>query len=113
VDILGHPTGRRLLKREPYNVNVSRMIDAAAAAGVALEINCQVERLDLCDSHARLARDRGVKIVISTDSHSRNGFPLLKWGVLVARRAWLTRQDVLNTGSVEQFRAGLRRHLKN
>jgi DNA polymerase (family 10) len=109
VDILGHPTGRRLLKREPYKVNVPKMIDAAAAAGVTLEINCQVDRLDLCDSHARLARERGVKIVISTDSHSRRGFAMLKWGLLVARRAWLTKEDVLNTGTVEQFRAGLRR----
>ena len=106
VDILGHPTGRRLLKREPYKVNVPKMIDAAAAAGVALEINCQVDRLDLCDSHARLARERGVKIVISTDSHSRRGFPLLKWGVLVARRAWLTRQDVLNTRTGGRVQGG-------
>jgi DNA polymerase (family 10) len=110
VDILGHPTGRRLLRREPYKVNVPKMIDAAASAGVAMEINCQVDRLDLCDAHARLARERGVKIVISTDSHSRRGFSMLKWGLLVARRAWLTKDDVLNTRSVEEFRAGLRRH---
>jgi DNA polymerase (family X) len=110
VDILGHPTGRRLLKRQPFQVNVSRMIDAAVASGVALEINCQVERLDLCDMHARLARERGAKLVISTDSHSRHGFQLLKWGVLVARRGWLTPADVLNTRPVEAFRAGLRRN---
>jgi DNA polymerase (family 10) len=113
VDILGHPTGRRLLRREPYKVNVPKMIDAAASAGVALEINCQVDRLDLCDSHARLARERGAKIVISTDSHGRGGFSKLKWGLLVARRAWLTKEDVLNTGSVEEFRAGLRRNLRS
>jgi DNA polymerase (family 10) len=110
VDILGHPTGRRLLKREPYKVNVPKMIDAAAAAGVALEINCNAERLDLCDAHARLARERGAKIVISTDSHSRTAFSMLKWGVLVARRAWLTKNDVLNTRSVEDFKASLRRN---
>jgi DNA polymerase (family 10) len=112
VDILGHPTGRRLLKREPYKVNVTRMIEAAAAAGVALEINCQVDRLDLGDTQAKLARDRGSKIVISTDSHSSRGFQLLKWGVMVARRAWLSAADVLNTRSVEEFRAGLRRNGK-
>jgi DNA polymerase (family X) len=112
VDIMGHPTGRRLLQREPYNVNVPAMINAAAAAGVALEINCQVDRLDLCDTHAKLARDTGVKIVISTDSHSRGGFRLMRWGVTVARRAWLAPDDVLNTRSVEEFRSGLRRNLR-
>ena len=86
------------------------LIDAAAAAGVALEINCQVHRLDLSDTNAKAARDRGVKIVISTDSHAKGAFRLLKWGVQVARRAWLTKEDVLNTRAVEDFRAGLRRN---
>ena len=112
VDIVGHPTGRLLLRREPYKLNVPRVVDAAAASGVALEINCQVDRLDLCDTHAKLARDKGVKMVISTDSHSRGGFRLMKWGVMVARRAWLTKEDVLNTQSVADFRASLRRNLK-
>jgi len=112
VDIIGHPTGRLLLKREPYRVDVARLIEAAATHGVALEINSQVDRLDLNDTHARAARDRGVAIVISTDSHARGGFQLMKWGVQVARRAWLTRKDVMNTRSVEDFRAGLRRNLR-
>ena len=110
VDIIGHPTGRRLLRREPYSLDVNQLIDAAAAAGVALEINSQIDRLDLCDTHAKAARDRGVKIVISTDSHGKGAFRLMKWGVQVARRAWLTKEDVLNTRSVEDFRAGLRRN---
>ena len=110
VDIIGHPTGRILLRREPYKLDVSRLIDAAAAAGVALEINCQIDRLDLSDANAKAARDRGVKIVISTDSHARGGFRLMKWGVQVARRAWLTKEDVLNTRVVEEFRKGLRRN---
>jgi len=112
VDIVGHPTGRLLLKREPYKLNVPAVIDAAAAAHVALEINCQVDRLDLCDTHARLAREKGVTIVISTDSHSRGGFRLMRWGVTVARRAWLTPVDVLNTRTVEGFKEGLRRNWK-
>jgi DNA polymerase (family 10) len=112
VDIVGHPTGRLLLRREPYALNVPAVIDAAAAAHVALEINCQVDRLDLCDTHARLAREKGVKIVISTDSHSRGGFRLMRWGVMVARRAWLTPADVLNTRTVEGFKKGLRRNWK-
>lgn len=110
VDIIGHPTGRILLRREPYKLDVRQLIDAAAAAGTALEINCQVDRLDLSDSHARAARDRGVKIVISTDAHATGGFRMMKWGVQVARRAWLTREDVLNTRSVEEFRKRLRRN---
>ncbi len=110
VDILGHPTGRLILRREPYPFDIEAVVDAAAGHGVALEINCQVDRLDLNDIHARLARDRGAPIVISSDAHSRRGFGVLRWGVLVARRAWLTPADVLNTRPFEQFKAGLRRH---
>src|SRR5688572_11180256 len=110
VDIIGHPTGRILLRRDPYKLDVNRLIAAAAEAGVALEINCQAHRLDMSDSNAKAARDRGATIVISTDSHASGGFRLLKWGVQVARRAWLTREDVLNTRGVEDFRAGLRRN---
>jgi DNA polymerase (family 10) len=110
VDIVGHPTGRRMLKRAPYPVDIDAIVDAAARHGVALEINCQVERLDLNDVHARLARDRGVPLVISSDAHSRRAFGRLRWGVLVARRAWLQPADVLNTRPFDDFRAALRRH---
>jgi len=112
VDIIGHPTGRRLLKRGPSRLNVAAMVDAAAAAGVALEVNCNAERLDLNDINARLARDRGVPIVISTDSHSRNGFGALRWGVMTARRAWLQSADVLNTRPLSELRARLRRNTR-
>jgi DNA polymerase (family 10) len=110
VDIVGHPTGRRILKRAPYPVDIDAVVDAAARHGVALEINCQVERLDLNDVHAKLARDRGVPLVISSDAHSRRAFGRLRWGVLVARRAWLQSKDVLNTRPFDDFRAALRRH---
>jgi DNA polymerase (family 10) len=110
VDIIAHPTGRRLFRREGSKVDVSKLIEAAAAAGVALEINAQVDRLDLSDTNAKAARDRGVKIVISTDSHDKGGFQRMKWGVQVARRAWLTKEDVLNTLPLEEFRARLRRN---
>jgi DNA polymerase (family X) len=113
VDILGHPTGRRLLKREPVKFDVGRVMDAAARAGVALEINSNVERLDLSDIFARLARDRGVPLVINTDSHNRNEFQRLDWGITVARRAWLTAADVLNTRAVDEFRARLRRNRRS
>jgi DNA polymerase (family 10) len=110
VDILGHPTGRKILKREPYPFDVAAVVDRAAARGVALEINCQVDRLDLGDVHAKLARDRGARLVISSDAHSRTAFGALRWGVLVARRAWLEPVHVLNTRPFDEFRDNLRRN---
>ncbi len=110
VDVIGHPTGRLLLKREPYRINMEAIVAAAARHGVALEINSQVDRLDLSDVHARMARDRGVKLVVSSDAHSRAGLGVLRWGTMVARRAWASPADVLNTREVEDFRAGLRRN---
>ena len=110
VDILGHPTGRKLLKRAPYPVDVEAVIAAAARHGAAVEINCQVDRLDFNDVHAKLARDRGVPIVISSDAHSQKAFARLRWGIVVARRAWLEPVHVLNTRPFDQLRASLRRH---
>jgi DNA polymerase (family 10) len=110
VDVLGHPTGRLLLKREPARVNMDALTSAAARLGVALEINAQTARLDLSDSHARLARERGVGLVISTDAHSVNALNNLQWGVRMARRAWATPGDVLNTRSLPELRKALRRH---
>jgi DNA polymerase (family 10) len=109
VDVLGHPLGRIILKREPHKADMTRVIEAAAAAGVALEINAQVDRLDLDDLHARRARDAGARLVISSDSHSTAAFGALRWAVNVARRAWLTPEDVLNTRPVEELRRSLRR----
>jgi DNA polymerase (family 10) len=109
VDIIGHPTGRRILKREPYDLDIEAIVDAAARRGVALEINCQVDRLDLNDIHAKLARDRGVPVVISSDAHSRAAFGALRWGAVVARRAWLEPAHVLNTRPFDELTAGLRR----
>ena len=112
VDVIGHPTGRLLLKREPYRINMDAIVAAAARHGVALEINSQVDRLDLSDVNARLARDRGVKLVVSSDAHARAGLGVLRWGAMVARRAWASPDDVLNTRPVEAFRAGLRRNAR-
>jgi DNA polymerase (family 10) len=110
VDTLGHPTGRILLRREPHRARLDQIIGAAARLGVALEINCQVDRLDLSDVNARHARERGVKLVIASDAHSTRAFSTLAWGVTVARRAWATSDDVLNTQPLEALRASLRRH---
>lgn len=110
VDIIGHPTGRHMLRREPARMNMEVVCLAAAAHGVALEINCQIDRLDLSDANARLARERGVKLVISTDAHSTSALQLKRWGLLTARRAWITPGDVLNTLPVAEFRQALRRN---
>ena len=110
VDILGHGTGRMLLKRQAYPIDMEAVIDAAVRLGVAVEINSQPHRLDLHDVHAKLAHERGARIVISSDAHSRLALGYLRWGVLVARRAWLQPADVLNTQPFDTFRASLRRH---
>jgi DNA polymerase (family 10) len=110
VDIVGHPTARWLLRREGARFKLEKVIDAAVANGVALEINSQPHRLDLCDSHARLARDRGAKLAINSDAHEIPALDYTRWGILTARRAWLTSEDVINTRPLKQFRAGLRRN---
>ena len=113
VDILGHPTGRMLLRREPSTLDIDAVVAAAARHGVAIEINSQIHRLDVSDVHARLARDLRAPIVISSDAHSRGGFGVLRWGVVVARRAWLEPRDVLNTRPFDDFKAALRRNRRH
>ena len=112
VDVLGHPLSRRLLQREPLQVNFDRIASAAAANGVALEINCQPDRLDLSDAFARSAHERGARIVISTDAHSTLALGNMRWGVQVARRAWLTPEAVLNTRPLDEMSGMLRRHAR-
>ena len=110
VDVIAHPTGRILLRREPARLNMDKVVDAAARNGVALEINCHGYRLDLSDAHARLARERGVKLMISSDAHSTTELAMKRWGVLVARRAWASAADVLNTLPYADFTRALRRN---
>jgi DNA polymerase (family 10) len=110
VDVLGHPTGRRLLKRDPISLDMAAVIASAVRHGVALEINCQPERLDLSDAHARLALEHGASLVISTDAHATTALHRLQWGVTMARRAWARAADVLNTLPIDAFRARLRRN---
>jgi DNA polymerase (family 10) len=110
IDVIAHPTGRLILKREPARAAMDRVFDAAAAHGVALEINGQPDRLDLDDMLARRARERGVKLIIDSDAHSPTALGNLRWAVTVARRAWLQPDDVLNTQNVGPFRRSLRRH---
>lgn len=110
VDILGHPTGRMLLRRDASLLDVPRVVDAAAHYGVALEINGQPHRRDLSDVHARLAIERGVPLVLSTDAHGRGGFDHQDWAVLTARRAWARPSQVLNCQPIDVLRRALRRH---
>ena len=112
VDVLGHPTARRLLKREPLRFDADAVMQSAAARGVAMEINCQPQRLDLNDAYARMARDRGVRLVISTDAHSTAELENLRWGVVTARRGWIGPEHVLNSRSLEDLRPLLRRHAR-
>jgi DNA polymerase (family X) len=103
TSILGHPTGRLLLRREAYGFDLDAVLQAAARNKVAMELNAYPDRLDLCDRHLRLAKQLGVKIVINTDSHHTSHMEKIRFGILQARRAWLTARDVLNTLPVEKF----------
>ena len=96
VDIIGHPTGRLLGRREPYPIDMDRIIKMAAKTGTVLEINASPDRLDVNDVHASKARAAGVKIVINTDAHSRAELDNMHLGLGVARRAWLTKDHVIN-----------------
>jgi len=103
VSLIGHPTGRILLRRDAYPVDIDVILKAAAQYKVAMELNSYPDRLDLCDSHLRLAKRHGVKIVINTDSHHTSHMEKIRYGVLQARRAWLTKDDVLNTLPAQKF----------
>ena len=103
VTALGHPTGRLLLRREPFQFDMAAVLDAAAKNNVAMELNAYPDRLDLNDVHLRMAKERGLKILINTDAHHTTHFEKLKYGILQARRAWLSPADVLNTLPREKF----------
>ena len=103
TSIIGHPTGRLQLRRDAYHFDMDAVLAAAAKHKVAMELNSYPDRLDLNDVHLRQAKQRGVKIVINTDSHHTSHLDKIRYGILQARRAWLTKDDVLNTLPVEKF----------
>jgi DNA polymerase (family X) len=109
VSILGHPTGRLLLRRDAYAFDMDAVLKAARENKVAMELNAYPDRLDLNDVHLRMARERGVKIVINTDAHHTSHFEKIKYGILQARRAWLTPKDVLNTLPEKEFRRAMKK----
>ncbi|MFW5866354.1 MAG: DNA polymerase/3'-5' exonuclease PolX [Armatimonadota bacterium] len=107
VDMLSHPTGRILLGRDPYGIHVGELIDAAVEHDVALEINASPKRLDLSDVHARLAADRGAKLMINTDAHRLEHLSFMRYGVLTARRGWVEAPSVINTWALDDLLAWL------
>jgi DNA polymerase (family 10) len=103
TSLIGHPTGRQLLRRDAYPFDFDAVLKAAAKHKVAMELNSYPERLDLNDVHLRMAKQHGVKIVINTDSHHTSHMEKLRYGITQARRAWLTKDDVLNTLPAQTF----------
>ncbi|MGH2832515.1 MAG: DNA polymerase/3'-5' exonuclease PolX, partial [Solirubrobacteraceae bacterium] len=103
VDAIGHPTGRKIEQRHPYNVDLQAVFAAAVRTGTMLEINANPDRRDLSDVNARAAVRAGVKIIIDSDAHRTTTLANMRWGVATARRAWLTAADVANTLPWEQL----------
>jgi DNA polymerase (family X) len=103
VDAIGHPTGRMIVRREPYAIDLEAVFEAAARTGTLLEINANPDRRDLSDVHAREAVRAGVKLVIDSDAHKVVTLQNMRWGIATARRAWLTREDVANTKPWEEL----------
>lgn len=108
TQIIAHPTGRLLLRRDAFEYDMEKILDACAKNGVAMECNSYPDRLDLKDIYLRMCKDRGVKVVISTDSHRTAQLAYIRHGVTTARRGWLEARDVINTLPVDEFLAALR-----
>jgi DNA polymerase (family X) len=109
TSVIGHPTGRLQLRRDAYHFDMDAVLTSAAKHKVAMELNSYPDRLDLNDVHLRQAKQRGVKIVVNTDSHHTSHLEKIRYGILQARRAWLTKDDVLNTLPAPRF-AGAMKH---
>ncbi|MEW5816263.1 MAG: PHP domain-containing protein, partial [Spirochaetota bacterium] len=103
VNIIAHPTGRVIGEREPYQVDMKRLVKEASDTGTFLELNAYPDRLDLKDIHARMAKEKGVLIAVGTDAHNTMQLNLMFFGVATARRGWLEKKDVLNTRSLKKL----------
>jgi DNA polymerase (family X) len=108
TSVIGHPTGRIQLRRDSYKFNMAAVLAAAAKRKVAMELNAYPDRLDLNDIHLRQAKQQGVKIVINTDAHHTSHLEKIRYGILQARRAWLTKEDVLNTLPALKFQKAMK-----
>jgi DNA polymerase (family 10) len=109
VSIIAHPTGRLIGEREPYEIDMDRLIAAAKERNCCLEINAEPDRLDLNDIHAQAAKAAGVKLAISTDAHATHALDLMRFGVDQARRGWIAADDVINTRSLAKLKGLLKR----
>jgi len=108
-NILGHPTGRIIGGRKPYDIDMERIMQAAKERGCVLEVNSQPDRLDLNDLHCRMAKEIGVKVAVSTDAHSIDDLDRMKYGVGQARRGWIEKKNVINTGTLRQLKKAFKR----
>jgi DNA polymerase (family X) len=108
TQIIAHPTGRLLLRRDAFEYDFDRILEAAKNCGVVVECNAAPERLDLKDVYLRMAKDRGVRVVISTDAHSTRGLQQMHYGVSMARRGWIEKRDVINTLPLDKCLSALR-----
>jgi DNA polymerase (family X) len=109
MNILAHPTGRLINERDPYEIDIEKIILAAKERGKILELNAHPNRLDLNDVHCKMAKDAGVKIAISTDAHSANNFNLMIYGINQARRGWIEKEDVVNALGLKELQTILKR----
>ena len=110
VDVIGHPTGRLISRREGYLVDMDRLVAKARETGTALEVNSYWDRLDLCDLHIKKAVEEGVMIAINTDAHHPDHAAMMLLGVGTARRGWARKSDVINTLSVLQLKMWQKRN---
>jgi len=108
-NILAHPTGRMMGQRGPHELDMERTIEAALERGCFLELNAQPDRLDLSDAHCKLAKDMGLKVALTTDSHATTSLEYIRYGIDQARRGWLEPDDVINTRSWRDLKRLLKR----
>ncbi|MDO8470376.1 MAG: DNA polymerase/3'-5' exonuclease PolX [bacterium] len=108
ADILFHPTGRLINKREPYRIDMEKLMSTAKKTGTLLEINAFPERLDLKDAHIRMAVEKGVRMVIDSDAHHKDHFRYLRYGIAQARRGWAEKKDIMNTLPLDKFLSSLK-----
>jgi DNA polymerase (family 10) len=109
VSVIAHPTGRLLGERDPYDVDMDEILRVAKETGTAMEINAYPLRLDLNDTYSKMAKEKGVRIVISTDTHVTSQFDYMAYGVSIARRGWLEKKDILNTLNYSSLAKALKR----
>jgi DNA polymerase (family 10) len=108
-NVFAHPSGRLINEREPYDIDIEVLMKAAKDRGCIMEVNAHPDRLDLTDTDCKLAKEMGVKVVISTDAHSITDLDLMRFGVWQGRRGWLEREDVLNTRPLDELRKLVKR----